>query len=111
MKKIHLTWMMGLCTMLTVQAQTDVSNRYIKNPDFEINYLTYWNVSGMQMQNNVSFPKHGGVYVEKWVSKDSRVGTASVTQELKNLPQGQYTLKVTAQNIHQDNPTTPQTVP
>ena len=109
MKKIHLTWMMGLCTMLTVQAQTDVSNRYIKNPDFEINYLTYWNVSGMQMQNNVSFPKHGGVYVEKWVSKDSRVGTASVTQELKNLPQGQYTLKVTAQNIHQDNPTTPQT--
>jgi len=108
MKKILLTnilMFLGLC----VYAQTDVSNLYIKNPDFEINYLTYWNVSGMQMQNNPSFAKHGGVYVEKWVSKGSKVGSASITQELKNLPQGQYTLKVVAQNIQQDSPTAAQT--
>lgn len=96
---------MGIC----VYAQTDVSNLYIKNPDFEINYLTYWNVSGMQMQNNASFAKHGGVYVEKWVNKESTVGSAYITQEIKNLPQGQYTLKVTAQNIHQNNPSAEQT--
>ena len=45
----------------TIKGQTDVTEQYIKNPDFEINYLTYWNVSGIQMQNNASFAKHGGV--------------------------------------------------
>ena len=86
MKKLLLTnflMLLGLC----IYAQTDVSAQYIKNPDFEINYLTYWTVSGMQMQNNASFAKHGGVYVEKWVDKGRSVGTASITQELKNLPQ------------------------
>ena len=108
MKKLLLTnflMLLGLC----IYAQTDVSAQYIKNPDFEINYLTYWTVSGMQMQNNASFAKHGGVYVEKWVDKGRSVGTASITQELKNLPQGKYTLKVKAQNIQQNSPTTPQT--
>ena len=108
MKKTLLTnilMLMGIC----VYAQTDVSNLYIKNSDFEINYLTYWDVSGMQMQNNASFAKHGGVYVEKWTNKGSGVGSASITQELKNLPQGQYTLKVVAQNIQQDSPTAAQT--
>ena len=108
MKKTLLTNFL-MVMALSINAQTDVSNQYIKNPDFEINYLTYWNVSGMQMQNNASFAKHGGVYVEKWVSKGSKVGSAYITQELKNLPQGQYTLKVVAQNIQQDSPTSPQT--
>ena len=108
MKKILLTnilMFIGFC----VYAQTDVSETYIKNPDFEINYLTYWNVSGMKMQNNASFAKHGGVYVEKWTDKGSGVGSASITQELKNLPQGKYTLKAVAQNIQQDSPTAAQT--
>ncbi|MBR1492780.1 MAG: hypothetical protein IJ610_08565 [Bacteroidaceae bacterium] len=92
----------------TIKGQTDVTEQYIKNPDFEINYLTYWHVSGIQMQNNASFAKHGGVYVEKWTNKGNGVGSASITQELKNLPQGQYTLKVLAQNIQQDSPTAAQ---
>lgn len=107
MKKVLLTnllMLLGLC----VFAQTDMTS-YIKNPDFEINYLTYWNVSGMQMQNNASFSKHGGVYVEKWGSNGSSVGSAYITQELKNLPQGKYTLKVMAQNIQQNSPTAAQT--
>lgn len=90
-------------------AQTDVTNQHIKNPDFEINYLTYWTNTGMQMQNNVSFEKHGAVYVEKWVAKGSKVGTGHLRQVLKNLPQGKYTLTVMAQNIQQDAPSKAQT--
>ena len=48
------------------------------------------------------------MYVEKWTNKGNGVGSASITQELKNLPQGQYTLKVLAQNIQQDSPTAAQ---
>lgn len=94
---------------LTAFAQEDVTARHIKNPDFEVNYLTYWKNSGMQMQNNTSFQKNGGVYAEKWASKGSKVGNGSMTQEILRLPQGKYTLKAKAQNIQQDSPDKAQT--
>ncbi|MCH5176098.1 MAG: hypothetical protein J1F40_09440 [Prevotellaceae bacterium] len=95
MKKIYFAILSCLLASLSANAQEDVTEKYIKNPDFEINYLTYWTTSGMQMQNNASFGKHGGVYVEKWVASGS-VGTGYIRQELKSLPQGKYTLTVKA---------------
>lgn len=109
MKKIFIAMLSCLFIGTAAQAQEDVTERYIKNPDFEINYLTYWSTSsGVQMQNNTGLPKHGGVYVERWVANTSKVGTGYVRQELKNLPQGQYTLTAVAQHIKQGSDT-PQT--
>ena len=109
MNKSVLTSLALSAMTLVASAQEDVTEKYIKNPSFEVNYLTYWKSQNMKMQNNASFEKSGGAYVEKWVSKGSKVGTGSITQTLTRLPQGKYTLKATAQNIQQDKPETAQT--
>ena len=95
--------------VMCLNAQTNVTDKYIKNADFEVNYLTYWTASSIVMQNNAAFEKHGGVYVQKWVEKGNKVGSGYIQQEIKNLPQGNYTLKVKAQNIQQGSPETAQT--
>ncbi len=101
MKKI-LTLLFSLTATVCAYAQNDVTSKYIKNNDFEVNYLTYWTISNMQMQNNASFSKNGGVYVEKWTSNGGKVGNASITQTIAKLPQGKYTLIARAHNIQQN---------
>ena len=82
-------------------AQTDAT-QYISNPSFENGGLSKWKSSGLQVQGNSSFSKkNGSVYVEKWVSKGSNVGDASVSQVIKDLPLGKYTLTVAAQNLNE----------
>lgn len=82
-------------------AQTDAT-QYICNPSFENGGLSKWKSSGLQVQGNSSFSKkNGSVYVEKWVSKGSNVGDASVSQVIKDLPLGKYTLTVAAQNLNE----------
>ena len=86
---------------LGVYAQTDAT-QYISNPSFEKGGLTGWKASGLQVQGNSSFTKKSGsVYVEKWVSKGSNVGDASVSQVITDLPLGKYTLTVAAQNLNE----------
>ena len=81
-------------------AQTDVTS-YIVNPSFEKN-LDGWDNNGMQAQSNNSFSlKVGNVYCEKWVSSGNKVANASVSQIVKGLPAGVYTLTAVAQNIQQ----------
>ena len=82
-------------------AQTDAT-QYISNPSFENGGLSKWKSSGLQVQGNSSFSKkNGSVYVEKWVSKGSNVGDASVSQVITDLPLGKYTLTVAAQNLNE----------
>lgn len=82
-------------------AQTDAT-QYISNPSFENGGLFKWKSSGLQVQGNSSFSKkNGSVYVEKWVSKGSNVGDASISQVITNLPLGKYTLTVAAQNLNE----------
>ena len=89
---------LALCTTLNAYAQTDAT-KYISNPSFETGGLSKWKSSGLQVQGNSSFSKkNGSVYVEKWVSKGSNVGDASVSQVISDLPLGKYTLTVAAQN-------------
>lgn len=73
---------------------------YILNPSFE-NGFTNWTQTGMQTQGNNDFSKKSGsTYVEKWVASGS-VGSASVRQTVKNLPNGVYKLTAAAQNLTQ----------
>ncbi len=93
---IVLLWFGGVA-----YAQTDAT-QYISNPSFENGGLSKWKSSGLQVQGNSSFTKkNGSVYVEKWVSKGSNVGDASVSQVISNLPLGKYTLTVAAQNLNE----------
>ena len=91
----------GKAWLGSVSAQTDAT-QYISNPSFEKGGLTGWKASGLQVQGNSSFTKKSGsVYVEKWVSKGSNVGDASVSQVIIDLPLGKYTLTVAAQNLNE----------
>ena len=92
---------LALCTTLNASAQTDAT-KYISNSSFETGGLSKWKSSGLQVQGNSSFSKkNGSVYVEKWVSKGSNVGDASVSQVITDLPLGKYTLTVAAQNLNE----------
>ena len=76
----------------------------ITNPSFE-DGTEGWAVNGMGTQGNSVFSiKAGSTYLERWVSKGSKVGDGSVVQTIKDLPVGMYQLKVAAQNIQEDTP-------
>ncbi|MBQ9640363.1 MAG: hypothetical protein IJV06_02195 [Bacteroidaceae bacterium] len=76
---------------------------YIQNPSFEKNGTEGWTVSDLQSQSNTSFTKkQGSIYLEKWVGSGS-VGSASLSQVVKNLPNGKYRLTVAAQNYTQSS--------
>ena len=76
---------------------------YIVNPSFE-NSTNGWVSSNL---NEVGFlyftKKEGSIYLEKWVASGG-AGDASVSQVIKNLPNGQYKLTVAAQNLTEDSP-------
>ena len=77
---------------------------WIVNPSFE-DGTEGWTVDGMGTQGNSVFSiKAGSTYLERWVSKGSKVGDGSVVQTVKDLPIGKYQLKVAAQNIQEDTP-------
>ena len=77
----------------------------IANPDFE-GGLSDWTNVGMAAQGNDSFTqKHGGTYVEKWVSAAGRLPEVAVSQTITGLPCGIYQLRVAAQHITQNNAT------
>jgi hypothetical protein len=78
----------------------------IQNPSFEnSDRFAGWINNGMASQGNGSFApyKDGSIYVEKWISDDGNTGVpdVSVQQDLTNLPNGDYTLTASAQNIRQ----------
>ena len=89
-------------------AQTDMTSKIV-NPSFENNGLNGWEQAGMWMQDNTLFDlKDGSFYVERWVESNSSVGASNVTQTVRNLPPGRYTLTAAAQNIKQSSTTTAQ---
>ena len=86
-----------------------MTTKYLKNPSFE-NKFTSWTQTNLQTQSNTSFTlKAGSIYVEKWVSQGSRVGSAAIYQKLSKLPAGQYRLQAVAQNIQQGSASAKQT--
>ena len=111
MRRIALAAIAVLSTfniqLSTCLAQTDVTKKYIDNPDFEARFAG-WENGGMSFNTSKGFAgQHGMVFMEKWVSKGSKVGNAAnMKQTLLDLPVGTYTLVATAQNIQQDKDAT-----
>ncbi len=94
---------------MTMHAETVVTTKFVSDPNFE-NNGEGWTVTNLQLQSNNSFTKKSGsIYLEKWTSKGSAVGTGSAVQTLTAMPAGKYRLTAAAQNIQQDTPTAAQT--
>lgn len=86
-------------------AQTNVTDKYIENPDFGARFAAWSNPGKFtyNVANNFN-GKKGEVYMEKWVDKSKTLGSnAGMSQTLRDLPTGTYTLVVSAQNIAQSN--------
>ena len=82
--------------------------KYVVNPSFE-NGTTGWTVKSMSRQNNGNFKMtKGSWYMDKWNSS-SAVGNFSIEQTVTDLPVGEYTLTIAAQNTKQSSPDTKQT--
>jgi hypothetical protein len=85
---------------LRVMADTNVTNTYIENPDFEARFAG-WDNNGFYYSTNSSFTrKHGKVYMERWVKSGSKIPNVEISQDLY-LPAGTYTLTAGCQNIQQ----------
>ncbi len=75
----------------------------IVSPGFEQNQ-DRWSGSGFSRQNNGEAIQKGAYYMEKWVTQESQVGNASLTQNITGIPAGKYLLTVSAQNRAQSDP-------
>lgn len=89
-----------LLSALSIMADTDVTNTYVTNPDFETRFAGWIN-NGFYFQVNQSFgQKHGKVYMERWVDSGSSLPNVEICQDLY-LPAGTYKLTAGCQNIQQ----------
>lgn len=88
-----------------ISAQTNVTSKYIENPDFGARFAAWTNPGKFTYNIASNFDrKNGEVYMEKWVEKSKTLGSnAGMSQTLRDLPTGTYTLVVAAQNISQAN--------
>lgn len=87
-------------TAVNLMADTNVTNTYIDNPDFEARFAG-WNNNGFYYVTNSSFSrKHGKIYMERWVASGSRIPNVEICQDLY-LPAGTYKLTAGCQNIQQ----------
>lgn len=78
----------------------------ITNPSFETNGLAGWISKGFQSQTNnspadVGWEKDGKVYAEVWVSAPGPLSDASLSQEVGDLPNGDYILRALGHSINQ----------
>ncbi len=107
MKRYLIAFMLFVVAS-SVGAQTDCTS-FITNPSFEKG-LDGWEHKSLNTQDNSIFSiKSGNIYLEKWTGRGGAVGSGSVSQELQDLPPGNYELTAAAQNIQEDTPTAAQT--
>ncbi len=99
------TFFLAMMMVGIANAQTDVTDTYMQNPDFDARYAGWLNegttkgaVGGFTHQTNSSFSgKSGEIYMEKYVSS-GKVSNCNISQVLQDLPIGTYMLTVAAQN-------------
>lgn len=75
---------------------------FIVNPSFEIDGTNGWSTDNMSLQTNSVFKKTGNAYAQAWTSIGNKIGNASISQTIKNLPKGKYILKANALHIQQN---------
>ena len=89
-----------LLSASSMMADTNVTNTYIENPDFEARFAG-WDNNGFYFVTNSSFSqKHGKIYMERWVASGARIPNVEISQNLY-LPAGTYTLTAGCQNVQQ----------
>ncbi len=105
MKRIFTLLVCLAALLQTAWAQQNVTDKYIENPDFEARFAAWSNPGKFTYQITDKFEnRNGAVWMEKWVSQSSTLGTNSgMYQTLRNLPKGTYTLVAGAKNIAQAN--------
>ena len=83
--------------------------QWVKNGSFEEG-LKDWTYSNLEVKDNKSFERlDGELFLEKWVSSSNKVGSFNLEQTVSDLPLGEYTLTIAAQNIKQNATSTRQT--
>ena len=103
MKKLFTFFVAALFPLVGINAQTDVTNTYLLNPNFEAATLIgatieHWtNLNNVfQTQNNTSFEKKDGTwYAEKWQSSGN-LENLKLFQQIEAIPNGKYLLKAAA---------------
>ena len=102
MKKTIIT-ILGLTLSTSLMGQTDVTKKYIENPDFGARFAGWVNTGKFTFSVGSNFSqKSGEVFLELWKSSGSKLGTnAGIKQTLRHLPAGTYTLVAGAQNLQQ----------
>ena len=105
MKKLSLTTSIWLCTLCICAQPEDVTKKYIENPDFEARFAAWINPGKFTYNIANTFEgKNERVWMEKWVSRGSKLGTnTGMYQTLYHLPDGTYTLVAAAKNVNQVN--------
>lgn len=106
MKKTILAIALPLLGM-EASAQTDVTNKYLENADFQARFAAWVNPGSFTYNTASSFKgKSGEIWMEKFVAKGSSLGTnAGIYQTLRDLPTGTYTLVAAAQCVQQSDAT------
>ena len=90
-----LLLLVALLGILPMQAQ------YVKNGSFEEG-LKNWKYTNLESKDNKSFELlDGELFIERWVSSANQVGSFNLEQTITDLPMGEYTLTIAAQNIRQ----------
>ncbi len=97
------------CANASAENPLDRTNLIVNNSFEEGNFTGWTNVEMSTQTNSVFSIKQGTYYIERWTSKGSAVGNASVKQTINGMYPGKYILKVAAQNIQEDDPTQSQT--
>lgn len=105
MKRLTLAASIWLCTLGISAQPEDVTKKYLENPDFEARFAAWVNPGKFTYNIANTFEgKNERVWMEKWVSRGSKLGTnAGMYQTLHRLPSGTYTLVAAAKNINQVN--------
>lgn len=85
------------------------ASKYLINGSFERPIAEGWvNVGDMVRQGNNSFPlKSGNQYVEKWTNSGGTLSSLDLSQTILGIPNGDYTVKASAQAVQQADNTHP----
>lgn len=95
MGEIKSILLSGLILMSgAASAQTNVTDKYIENPDFGARFAAWSNPGKFTYNIANNFDgKSGELYMEKWVDKSKTLGTnAGMSQTLRDLPTGTTTV-------------------
>ena len=99
MKKLFISYIFLLFAIGMI-ADTNITNTYVDNPDFEARFAG-WDNNGFYYVTNSSFSrKHKNIYMERWVASGNKIPNVEISQILY-LPAGTYTLTAGCQNVQQ----------